>query len=396
MSELKFDDFGYLPPVVHQLSSHDFTTLFCDPADLLHTSESKTSRRAFGAAFQQLQVWAKDAGATSIVVGGSFITDKPAPSDMDVLVVFSCSRDIKSPASAPSTRGASIDIQCISEDEPELLQAFLQLIGADRRYIGRGLIQVKLHPSIKSLEMSSDRSPMMSAAWLSYTQRKHTTRSDSSRLVIPIHGIRSDAAWVPKFTLHASTAGWGVAPFIYGFESGLILGDENRKAAVVNEFRLWLNEIRSTYKGTISIVAHSFGSYIVGRYLKDAGALAEQFGGIVLTGSILSPDYDWRSILNKEVVTMVLNTRSANDQWVKILPDGGLPFLAKDALMGKAAVDGFKNSHPRLIERQSNLLNHNNMFELDVMLKIWLPFLAQAEQLIPFDWDVDENFLRID
>ena len=80
---------------------------------------------------------------------------------------------------------------------------------------------------------------------------------------------------------------------------------------------------------------------------------------------------------------MVLNTRSANDQWVKMLPDGGVPFLAEDEVMGRAAVDGFKNHHQRLVERQSNLLDHNNMFETDVMLRIWLPFLAQAERLIP-------------
>jgi hypothetical protein len=52
--------------------------------------------------------------------------------------------------------------------------------------------------------------------------------------------------------------------------------------------------------------------------------------------------------------------------------------------MGKAAVEGFNIKHDRLLERQSNLLTHSNMFESDVMLRIWLPFLDQAERLIPF------------
>jgi hypothetical protein len=179
---------------------------------------------------------------------------KPSPSDMDVLVVFSRKSDVSSPTHSIGRDKAVIDIQCLSEDEPELLQAYIQLIGADRRYIGRGLVQIKLHPSVRTLEKSHVQSEMLPVAMLSYLHRQRATRSDSSRLVIPIHGIRSDADWIPKFTFLASTAGWSVAPFVYGFESGRILGDEKRKAEVVDEFRLWLDEIRKTYKGTISIV----------------------------------------------------------------------------------------------------------------------------------------------
>ena len=95
---------------------------------------------------------------------------------MDVLVVFAKRVDIKSPDANEVCGEGIIDIQCISEDEPELLQAFMQLIGADRRYIGRGLVQVKLHPSVKMLDREKSLSPMMAIALLCYAQRKRTTR----------------------------------------------------------------------------------------------------------------------------------------------------------------------------------------------------------------------------
>jgi hypothetical protein len=177
----------------------------------------------------------------------------------------------------------------------------------------------------------------------------------------------------------------GSCPVVYGFEKGFILGNESRKVEVVEEFRLFLGEIRNTYRGSISVVAHSFGTYILGRYLSNAGHLTETFGGVVLAGSILNTDYDWASLLNQETINMVMNTRSKNDEWVKMLPDGGIPLLASDPLMGSAAVDGFATKHPRLSERESSLLTHSNMFESDVMVKLWLPFLSLAEQLTPTD-----------
>lgn len=393
MNNSIFDSAGYLPDRTHQFTKQEFLEGFCDPARFLTSPSILAGRRLFSPAFSDLYQWAESAGARSVIVGGSFITTKSLPTDMDVLVVFAKRSDISSPSLDVGNDKAIIDIQCLSEDEPELLQAFMQLIGADRRYIGRGLAQIKFHPNVPTLEKSHIQSKMMQIAMLSYIHRNRSTRSDSSRLVIPIHGIRSDANWVPKFTFLASTEGWSVAPFVYGFESGTILGNEKRKAEIVDEFRLWLDEIRKTFRGTISVVAHSFGTYIIGRYLETAGSLVEQFGGIVLAGSILNTEFKWDSILDDEAVTMVLNTRSEGDEWVKLLPEGGIPILAKDPLMGRAAVEGFKVQHDRLLERQSNLLTHSSMFEADVILRIWLPFLDLAEKLIPFGWEEDvEDF----
>lgn len=391
MTTIAFDDAGYLADETHQLTRDEFISAFCEPANAITRVGEKECRKRFAGSFSLLHEWALDAGATSIIVGGSFITDKATPKDLDVLVVFTTKQDIKSPDLNWGSEGAPIDIQSLSEDEPELLQAYMQLIGADRRYIGRGLIQIKMHPKVKTHVREQTQSTMLPAAMVSYLHRHKSVRATAQRLVIPIHGIRSDGGWIPKFTFLASTAGWAVAPFVYGYERGFILGDESRKAEVVDEFRLFLGEIRKTYHGSISIVAHSFGTYVVGRYLKTAGDLLETFGGVVLAGSILNTAYDWTPLLEAETVNMVMNTRSHNDEWVKMLPNGGFNYIVRDPLMGRAAVDGFSTSHVRLKERESSLLKHGNMFESDVIVRLWLPFLALAEKLTPVDPFSDQS-----
>lgn len=395
MKSLIFDEDGYLTDDTHEITKEEFINYFCLRTGGNIAKKKQNIRAWYAEAFENLWVWASSAGAASIIVGGSFITSEPSPGDIDVLVVFSRRSDIKNPEHSFGNEHAIVDVQCLSEDEPELLQAYMQLIGADRRYIGRGLVQIKLHSKVATHIRSKEQSRLLAAAMGSYIYRHRPSRSTSERLIIPIHGIRSDADWIPKFTFLASASGWAVAPFVYGYESGLILRDKKRKAEIVNDFRLWLNEIRKTFKGSISIVAHSFGSYIVGRYLSEAKDLIETFGGVVLAGSILSTDFDWPKLLEKQEVNMVLNTRSSNDEWVSMLPEGGVKHIAEDSLMGPAAVEGFKRKHARLTERESGLLKHSNIFESDVITRLWLPFLSLAERQVPMGdwiWAEDEDF----
>jgi len=373
-----FDESGYLSDKVHQMNLESFIEAFCHGRD-----QPSNTRNAYEPAIKKLFEWARELGVTSLVIGGSFVTNKPDPGDLDVLVLVPKGVEPKKLPSNVSAPRAVIDAQSLSEAESELVQAFIQLIGTDKRGVGRGVVQIKLHTSMKSYEKKEVDSALFNVALLSYVFRSRIRTAPEKKLVIPIHGIRSEAIWLSKFTLLASTSGWSVAPFMYGFENGLILADEAKKKAAVQELRMWIEEVRSQFDGSISIVAHSFGTYLVGRYLKEAGDISSNFAGVVLAGSILCTDYPWDGILDNFTVAAVLNTRSENDQWVNMIPKNAPTWLPRDPLMGRAAVDGFTTKHARLIERTSNLLDHNNMFSADVILDVWLPFLnvAHLEQV---------------
>jgi len=147
------------------------------------------------------------------------------------------------------------------------------------------------------------------------------------------------------------------------------------KAKIVEGFRDWLSTIKTMWGGPISVVAHSFGTYVVARYLRDAGDLLIDIDAIILSGSIVRMDYDWDTPLESNRVGEVLNTISVEDEWVRFMPEGGLPLFGKDTLFGKGGCLGFTSKHPRLRQIQSSLLGHNNVFKFDVIRGQWIPFL---------------------
>jgi pimeloyl-ACP methyl ester carboxylesterase len=371
-----FDESGYLPKGTHQYSVQEFIKTFCD----------SPGRSTYAQPFEELAEWVLNHHGTSLVIGGTFVTSKSEPGDLDVLLFFKNKSDVQLPDLTRSDDGSKIDVQILAEEEVEVVQAYLQLFAADKRDIARGLAQVKLHPGVVTHEVREERSIFFDVALAGYRGRAPFFSEPSKRLVIPIHGIRSDAEWVARFTLRASMSGWAVAPFLYGNQPVTVLRDKDKKKALVREFRLWIDEIRKMHDGPISIVAHSFGTYLVGRYLSEAGDLIAHFEGVILAGSILSTEFSWGRHLDNETVRMVLNTRSLEDEWVKYLPDGGVRYLAEDPLMGKAAVTGFTKTHPRLLERKSGLLTHANMFEADVINGLWLPFLEMARRSHSTSW----------
>lgn len=383
MLNIKFDEDGDLEDRIHQMSGEEFIRIFCSPGV---AERDRAVRGLYAGEFLNLLKWAKENNADSVLVGGSFVTSKPNPSDIDVLIAFRRRELIAVPPDF--SNGKSVfDVQLVSEDEPEILQSFLKLLGMDRRWKGRGLVQIKLRGDAKIHEKGQKDSELLAAVMAGYLHRVGPSRKSKDKLIIPIHGIRSDASWFGRFSFLATTSGWSVAPFSYGFESGGILWSEDDKKKVVDEFRIWVNDIRKSYSGSISVVAHSFGSYIFGRYLRDAGDISESFGGVVLTGSILNSSYDWRPFLQNKKVGMVLNFVAPNDGWVDLMPNAGKlkQLFISDSLMGRAAVDGFLHKHPFLLSSESKLIDHNNMFHEDVISRVWLPFLSMAESQVPVE-----------
>ncbi len=200
-------------------------------------------------------------------------------------------------------------------------------------------------------------------------------------------GARRGAEWIPHISLLASTSGWAVAPYYYGYQDISILGDNKAKTKAVHGLREWLSGIQPHWNRPISIIAHSFGSYIVARYLQEAKDIAVAIDSIILCGSILTTDFDWISFLESGKVARVLNTVAEEDEWVRLLPQGGV-WPANDNLFGKAGWKGFEQKHPRLMELRSSLLDHNNMFKFDVILGQWIPFMRLslgAHHLTNFD-----------
>ncbi|TYS17521.1 hypothetical protein FZC78_06485 [Rossellomorea vietnamensis] len=94
------------------------------------------------------------------------------------------------------------------------------------------------------------------------------------------------------------------------------------------------------------------------------------FDSIILTGSILTPDYKWEEHIGKKV-GRVLNEKAPNDPWVKLLPK--VKLWGMEEMMGRSGVEGFNQKV--ITERTNEIYDHNNVIKRDTISKFWVPFL---------------------
>lgn len=349
---------------IRQMTRQEFLAEFC------LKGEDHDARWAFAEPFERICEWAEDAGATSIVIGGSFVTGKTKPNDIDLLVFFKDSASIRKCSESMFIKEVRLDIQLLAEDQAELTQAFLYLLGRTKSGQAANPVQIKLHPDQTSLRVPTAAPILYEQVRDTYEGRVQIHVHRSKGLIIPIHGINTNATWLQYFSLMATNSGWGFAPFVYGREWLTTLVNPLRRGALVQEFRTWLNEVRAVHDGPVCIFAHSLGSYLFARYLASMGDLNERFCGVIFAGSIVRTDFDWKSHLDSERVTAVLNTYSANDSWVSKMPRCGL--------YGRAGANGFQQGHPRLQQVRVDLLSHTNMFYRDLIKSTWMPFFEYS------------------
>jgi pimeloyl-ACP methyl ester carboxylesterase len=371
---LEFDEDGLLNPGTFTVEVGEFLSTFCRN----NTVDSRGVLRSnFYKPFLDINEWAEAMGATSLVVGGSFVSRKLSPNDLDILVFFPTSDMIPKPSEVYDVDGVRLDIQMLAEDQDYIKSAFLELLSTTRRGVKHGLIQIKLHSSAMVHLAPEERSKDFEVVKAAYLGR-HIQLQAAKGVIIPIHGIRTHADWMPHLTLLASASGWAVAPYVYGYKDVTLLSNSTEKRRIVEGFRDWLSTIKDNYDGPISIVAHSFGTYIIGRYLAEAGDLSEEFDALILCGSVLPRDFSWGTHLTSAKVGQILNVISENDEWVKFLPEGGVKLLASDVFFGKAGCEGFSYQGERLTQVKSALLRHNNVIKTDIIKGQWLPFLKLA------------------
>ena len=378
-NKLKFED-GLLPVGTHVIAKEQFLAEFCSSVEQNMGHYREMARTDFHKPFLDIYEWAEESGATSVVVGGSFISHKEAPADMDIVIFFATSSQIPQGRERYDINGVMLDVQLLAEDQPTISNAYLELLSKTRRGVKHGLVQIKLHSAVQTHYSPSESSKNLEIVKVAYLGRRWSKQQITKGVIVPIHGIRTHAEeWLPRLSLAASTSGWAVAPYVYGYQDASLLRNETEKIKIVEGFRNWLIEIRKIYAGPISIVGHSFGTYVVGRYLSKADDISQKFDCVILCGSILSPNYDWGGLLDRAIVGRVLNTVSVEDEWVKYLPDGGIPILAKDSLFGAAGHLGFNCKNSGFYEIRSSLLTHNNVFRDDVVVAQWLPFLEASK-----------------
>lgn len=187
------------------------------------------------------------------------------------------------------------------------------------------------------------------------------------RCVMSLHGIRTRGAWQHYLVPILARAGFVPVPLDYGaFGAAELLMPWRRAEKVawfLGEYERVLveNEVERP-----SIIAHSFGSYIVAEALDKHPHM--RFDKIILCGSIVHEDFDWETKLATGQVNFVRNDYGALDVWPRIA-------RALVGGAGRSGTDGFARACAGLAQIRFGRYTHSDYFHSIHMRRHWLPTL---------------------
>ena len=364
MGNLKLNDTGKLDKGIHKCTGQEFIKVFCN----------NDYRKKFNKAVTDIFDYALQTNVQYLFIGGSFITNEKEPSDIDCLLVYKELSHIPRESERLVVGGIYLDIMFTSLDNKEIVDSYIHLFTHSRFGQELGVVQVELHEKNEKWEIVHPGLKKFEIIKAAYINRSFIRVKEPTGILVTVHGLLSTGEWNKEIAPIASSQGWTVAPYIYKGNTPDLLVRSNKRKEIVDNFREWIFELRNRFDGDMSVIAHSFGTYIIGSYLKGFEDPPVNFNNIILTGSILNSDYDWESLRGKSV-GKILNEIAPEDEYVRYLPERYKRVLKIDSSMGRSGTEGFKQESPMIVQSTNSIFTHNNVIKRDVISHKWMPFL---------------------
>ena len=198
-------------------------------------------------------------------------------------------------------------------------------------------------------------------------------RAPASKVVIGLHGIRTRARWQKALAEVAQRN--SLVPRIHRWDFGWF---SVFRFLIPRARENKLRWFRETYDTEVkdrdvpledgappSIVAHSFGTYLVGHALKRFKHL--RLDRVLLCGSILPTDFDWQLLIDRKQVGRLRVEYGVRDPWVRLAG-----WLIGGA--GPSGARGFTIDSPD-VEQEEFEYDHGEYFSQGHMEGHWVPFL---------------------
>jgi O-acetyl-ADP-ribose deacetylase (regulator of RNase III) len=194
--------------------------------------------------------------------------------------------------------------------------------------------------------------------------------------VFLVHGIRTAAGWREAIGNELERADSRLTPIPVGYEFFDVVrflmpfGPWRRAAAET----VW-TKMESVYSNPnieqVSIIAHSFGTWIVGHILTTHNV---RFHRVILCGSVLDTGFDWGQVHEK-----INAPPFANAPNVKIVNDCGTrdvwPIFAKFATWGYGVAGRWGFQHA-LVKDRFHAVDHGGFFQPGFATTNWVPVLT--------------------
>ncbi|MYM85726.1 hypothetical protein GTP91_00875 [Rugamonas sp. FT82W] len=196
-------------------------------------------------------------------------------------------------------------------------------------------------------------------------------KSAPEKIVVLIHGIRTHAEWQERLAEQLNNVNnIRVYPVGYGYLDVLRFWCPLwTRREPIDKILRELRAIRTNHKNSeISVVAHSFGTYIISQILADATDVELQ--RLQLCGSIIHTKYRWDKVKYR-IKGIVVNDVGTKDIW---------PVLASLITWGYgvSGTFGFKTSF--VSDRYHNC-EHSDFFDNAHMRKYWIPLIVDGQNV---------------
>lgn len=187
-------------------------------------------------------------------------------------------------------------------------------------------------------------------------------------VIFSLHGIRTGGAWQKAdLTRVLSEAGFDHLALDFGFFRALRLLRPAVRRRQVDWFRdRYTAEMRGR-SSLPSVIAHSFGTYIVAEAMRIYPEVC--FNQVILCGLIVRRDFPWSKLIDAGRVKRVLNDCGQRDFWA-----GVVVWAVDDA--GPSGVQGFSDTAGgRVLQRSHPDWRHSDFFYELNYRRNWSPFL---------------------
>jgi serine aminopeptidase S33 family len=204
---------------------------------------------------------------------------------------------------------------------------------------------------------------------------------DQSHLVILVHGINTRALWMSEIKPALENAGFAVGQTSFGRFSVLrfLLPLRGTRQKAIDRVVTDIRTARETHKiatggypDKMSVISHSFGTYVISKILLDVPDL--EWERIVFCGSVVREDFPLHQVL-KRFRHPLLNEVGSRDF---------LPALAESAGWGYGSVGSTGFNRPPVETRWHRSFRHSDFLTDKFCLEYWVPFL-RGEKPKPAD-----------
>ncbi len=196
-----------------------------------------------------------------------------------------------------------------------------------------------------------------------------------NHVVILVHGINTMALWQNEISNVLKGEGFEPRPVGYdkfGVWSFLRPSDKKRREAIAFVTTNILDARTEFPDAKISIIAHSFGTYVVTQFLEQNKSF--QVSRLILCGSVLPRLYSFVSLATRLLPTAqpdkkIINECGTHDVW---------PVLAERVTKRYGPSGTFGSNDGRVLSRWHKYMWHSGFLNAPFCRKFWIPFLKNG------------------